>query len=220
MTTPTGSGQDQYCYPGTATLINKFDIRNNDTLANAEFHVVRCAALVLPTSPATEAGFKDNHLYLYGQLYSWAGQPRMSNLTTHGIEHAKPQAIAGELAKQFELIRQGDRFTGLKPNEFAEAAAPAVGGLAITAPFRHGNDVALRYFTKHLAQRAGYGFDFKAIDPQAWVTAKQAASRGDFRPMAETLRASVAAAPAIGLRIDNAKTNNRASRDRDDYPSR
>lgn len=220
MTSDERGHQDPYCYPGSSVLINKYNIRSHEALAKVEFHTVRLAALTLPKTLPTEAGFKDTHLFLYGRLYSWAGHQRTTDLISSGIDHTRPAAIGGELARIFSSVKDQNNFHNLKPNEFAERSAPIIGGLAVTAPFRAGNDVTLKYFVTHLAEQAGHGFSTKALDQQAWVIAKQESAKGNHAPMADTIRSCIAAAPALGLRIDNAKEKPRPSNSRNDPPTR
>jgi cell filamentation protein len=220
MSSDVAPALDAYCYPGSSILRNKYNIRDQAELKKLEFHVVRCASLTLPRAEPTEAGFKESHVFLYGQLYSWAGHQRMTDLMTAGIDHTKPQSIGSELTRQFSWLRAERNFAGLKPNEFAERAAPFFGELAVIAPFRAGNDITLRYFMQHVADHAGHGFSVKGMDKQAWVIAKQQSAQGDYKPMAETLRACIAAAPSIALRIDNAKAKAPPSKSRDDSYTR
>lgn len=194
---------DPYCYPGTVVLINKLDIRDYDKLQSAQFHVARCSSLVMPVIPPTEQGMRDAHLYLYGQLYSWAGQNRLTELNSAGISHSKPVTISTDLAREFSALRAAGNLKGLQPKEFADQAAERIGGLSLVAPFREGNDVVIRHFTKHLAAQAGHDFQIRSVDPQAWVISKQQAAVGNFKPLSETIRAGLIVSPSIGLRIDN-----------------
>lgn len=210
---------DPYCYPGSVVLINKLGIKDYDTLQSAQFHIACKGSLSMPPIAPTEQGMRDAHLYLYGQLYSWAGQNRLSDLSSAGIDHSKPVAISSDLAREFSALRAANNLKGLQPKEFADQAAERIGGLSLVAPFREGNGVVLRHFAKHLAAQAGHDFQIRSIDPQAWVIAKQQSAVGNFKPMSETIRTGLIASPSIGLRIDNTASKSKP-RHRDSGPER
>jgi len=215
MNRDASAPSDPYCYAGSVVLINKLGITDYATLQSAQFHLARKSSLAMPPVAPTEQGIRDAHLYLYGQLYSWAGQNRLTELQTGGIEHAKPIAISTDLAREFAALRAANNLKGLQPKEFADQAAERIGGLSVIAPFREGNGVVLRHFAKHLAGQAGHEFQIRSIDPQAWAISKQQSAVGNFKPLSETIRAGLIASPSIGIAIDNtvakAKPRNRDS---------
>ena len=70
----------KYCYPGTNVLKNKLDIRDSDTLHEAErdYSAVRQAELV---NQGVTGDFSFKHLcsihkHLFSDVYSWAGKTR------------------------------------------------------------------------------------------------------------------------------------------------
>ena len=78
----------KYCYPGTNVLKNKLDIRDSDTLHEAErdYSAVRQAELV---NQGVTGDFSFKHLcsihkHLFSDVYSWAGKTR----TGESLEHA------------------------------------------------------------------------------------------------------------------------------------
>lgn len=73
-----GVGQDPYCYPGTTTLRNLLDIRDDKLLAAAERDLSRLAAsklmFELPTYDLD--CLCQLHRLLFQDIYPWAGELR------------------------------------------------------------------------------------------------------------------------------------------------
>ena len=75
----------KYCYPGTNVLKNKLDIRDLDTLHEAErdYSAVRQAELV---GQGVTGDFSFKHLcsihkHLFSDVYSWAGKTRTVDIS-------------------------------------------------------------------------------------------------------------------------------------------
>ncbi len=75
----------KYCYPGTNVLKNKLDIRDSDTLHEAErdYSAVRQAELV---NQGVTGDFSLKHLcsihkHLFSDVYSWAGKTRTVDIS-------------------------------------------------------------------------------------------------------------------------------------------
>ena len=75
----------KYCYPGTNVLKNKLDIRDSDTLHEAErdYSAVRQAELV---NQGVTGDFSFKHLcsihkHLFSDVYSWAGKTRTVDIS-------------------------------------------------------------------------------------------------------------------------------------------
>lgn len=73
------------CYPGTAILINKFDIRDEAKLNEVETVLVSARSAEWLTAPAVNtfdfAHYKAIHRFLFSDLYDWAGQIRAVNIS-------------------------------------------------------------------------------------------------------------------------------------------
>lgn len=72
-----GAGQDPYCYPGTAILINKLNIKDDSALEIAERDLTEIAAETIDFSPPPYdfEFLKFLHQQLFEDVYSWAGAP-------------------------------------------------------------------------------------------------------------------------------------------------
>ena len=72
------------CYPGTTVLINKLDIRDEQTLNEAETLATYINASKLEEQPLEGAfdfaHYKAIHHFLFSDLYDWAGhKPALIN---------------------------------------------------------------------------------------------------------------------------------------------
>ena len=74
------------CYPGTDVLINNYNIRDKELLEKLEIQKVMVKLLGLDTKPERigytydKAHLINIHMFLFGELYEWAGTFRKENL--------------------------------------------------------------------------------------------------------------------------------------------
>ena len=67
------------CYPGTTVLVNKFDLHTQKELNAVESVLV--TAKTIQCAAFDFEHYKAIHRHLFGELYDWAGQVRMVNLS-------------------------------------------------------------------------------------------------------------------------------------------
>ena len=70
--------RDHYCYPDSDVLINRYDIREQTLLDQAERDVTALTIHTIKLShpPFTLQSLCHIHYCLFNELYSWAGQIR------------------------------------------------------------------------------------------------------------------------------------------------
>ena len=76
---------DLYLYPGTSVLRNKRDITDKQELAEAEAYFVEARLAAIRDAPI-ERSFTPEHLcgihrWLFGDIYSWAGEYRRTDFS-------------------------------------------------------------------------------------------------------------------------------------------
>lgn len=73
------------CYPGTTVLVNKFGLHTQKELNAVESVLVTAKTIQWSENPRCAAfdfeHYKAIHRHLFGELYDWAGQVRMVNLS-------------------------------------------------------------------------------------------------------------------------------------------
>ena len=165
---------DPYCYPGTAVLRNKFDIRNEEELKSTEARVAAFALFVLADEPLREPIDENRllatHRAIFEEIYDWAGTYRKGVGTmTKGREvgyeyqvtYGNSQFVPGEMRRVFSELEAEDFLRGLDSERFASRLAYFYSEIDSTHPFREGNSRTLRQFSADLALAAGYELDWE-----------------------------------------------------------
>jgi len=156
------------CYPGTTVLINKFGIKDEGKLLQAEIAVTQEASARWELSPQQSSfdfdHYKEIHRHLFHDLYDWAGETRTVNISKKSARfcpHGDIEALAGRI---FAGLRKSNQLKGLTKNKFV----PRFVNLYVVTnhlhPFREGNGRTQRLFLAQLARNAGFNLDFADID--------------------------------------------------------
>lgn len=95
-----------------------------------------------------------------------------------------PENIAGELNRVFGRLRSLRFLRGLDPPGFASGAAHVLAELNAVHAFRDGNGRAQLSFMALIAARAGHPLTLERLDPDPFLSAMIASSRGDEGPLA------------------------------------
>ena len=110
------------CYPGTSVLINKLDIRDENELAEAETLTTFINASRLELEPLEGhfdfEHYKAVHKFLFDELYDWAGQIRVVDISKKGTRFCPFDKIEERAKLIFERLRKRDFFRGLNKTEF------------------------------------------------------------------------------------------------------
>ena len=155
------------CYPGTTVLVNKFDLHTQRELNAVE----------------SVEHYKVIHRHLFGELYDWAGQVRMVNLSKKGTQFCPVEEIPRVSAAIFKRLAQNNLLCGLARNDFIAALVDLYQRTNELHPFREGNGRTQRVFLSQLAENAGYDLDFTAVDPDELMIATIYAAQGIEAPL-------------------------------------
>lgn len=181
---------EKYFYPGTTVLRNKLGITDQGALDNAETIIVadRLGSLA-PMKAFAYSEFKRAHVYVFQDLYEWAGQERTYTTGRSAASFAVPEFVGSEMEKRFALIRGDVRILSTDTGEFAAAAAEHVAEINAIHPFLEGNGRITRALLKDLAQRAGHRFSSAAIERSEWYEAARVSfEEQDYAPLAALIR--------------------------------
>ena len=114
------------CYPGTTVLVNKFDLHTQKELNAVESVLVTAKTIQWSENPRCAAfdfeHYKAIHRHLFGELYDWAGQVRMVNLSKKGTQFCPVEEIPRVSAAIFKRLAQNNLLCGLARNDFIMAA--------------------------------------------------------------------------------------------------
>lgn len=146
-----GVGQDPYCYPDSDVLVNKLNIRDEETLANAEieFATLRYKSYTstrLDIQKFTLEHLQRLHLHLFQDVYDWAGELRTIDIlkgATRFCTASRIKAEADRLFRQIPLLEHAKT-----PENFVRDVADLYCEINLLHPFREGNGRAQRFFLK------------------------------------------------------------------------
>jgi len=156
------------CYPGTTVLINKFGIRDEETLLQAETEVTHEAAARWESMPEKSTfdfeHYKAIHKHLFHDLYDWAGQTRSVDISKKGT-HFCPHGEIEDLARRiFAGLQKSSYLKGQSKRKFVTSFIRLYISTNYLHPFREGNGRTQRLFLAQLARNAGFNLDFADID--------------------------------------------------------
>ena len=169
------------CYPGTTCLINKLGIQDEAVLAETEAAIVFGKASLLDQQPVQGCfdfdHYKRIHQFLFCDLYDWAGQTRMIDISKKGTVFVAAKEIAQCADACFRRLASfvGE---GLSHRELAETVADFYHTVNMLHPFREGNGRTQRIFFTQWIRHLGYDLDLTSADPDAFMVATIYAARG------------------------------------------
>ena len=130
----------KYCYPGTNVLKNKLDIRDSDTLHEAErdYSAVRQAELV---NQGVTGDFSFKHLcsihkHLFSDVYSWAGKTRTVDISK-GTIFCLVQFIESQFDDLYRNLKKENFLADITDKEeMSKRLAYYLGEINMIHPFR------------------------------------------------------------------------------------
>lgn len=186
---------DQYVYPGTNVLKNKFNITDSVELERAERGATLANILEMADNDITgrfdAVHLRSIHKRIFGNIYDWAGEFRDIQLWKGGTEFSAPEKIGSDLDTLCSRIKAADYFRGMPRDATANALADVMIELNQIYPFREGNGRTQRVFVGQLAQNAGYRLDFTKISENDMRDASFSAAHGRRNLMQYLFRSSI-----------------------------
>lgn len=170
------------CYPGTAVLINKFDIRDDEKLNEVEGVLTSARYAEWLSAPkADDFGFehyKAVHRFLFSDLYDWAGKVRTVNIGKKGTQFTPAEQIGSQAEQIFKRLKECRFFKGLPHDEFVTEIVDFYCVTNSLHPFREGNGRTQRAFLTQLIRNAGYDINFADIDTDLLMIATIQSAQG------------------------------------------
>jgi cell filamentation protein len=179
---------DPYVYPGTQILRNRLDLRDQDNLHRIERRlVVQRMSEGVPSGGFDLAHLRAIHRHLFQDVYDWAGEIRLVEISRGSQQFQFRQFIATGMADVHRRLVAGRFLRGLSAGEFAKRSAVIIGDVNYIHPFREGNGRTQLQYLKLLALRAGHALGLSRIDPASWVEASKMSHDAIYDPMAESI---------------------------------
>jgi cell filamentation protein len=189
-------GIENYCYPNTDILINKLNIKNDESLSKAERDITRLKLLQLFGSSVPEKYdfplFCNIHKIIFEDIYDWAGEIRRGDFLAKGssifcrgsLIQVNADTIFGNLVKEKYLC-------DLNKQVFVSRLAYYMGEINALHPFREGNGRTAREFFRQLAFHAHYLLDFSQTQKEDLLIADINAFNGNYNDLVAILDCAV-----------------------------
>jgi cell filamentation protein len=170
------------CYPGTAVLVNKFDIRDESGLNEIETAIVSSKLVKLEEQPISGAfdfeHYRAIHRFIFEDLYDWAGEVRTVNLSKKGTHFCPAEKIVKQSELVFAYLNKQKCFQKLPHDDFVSEIVDFYCSTNYLHPFREGNGRTQRAFITGLIRNAEYDIDFADIDDDALMIATIQSAHG------------------------------------------
>lgn len=181
---------DAPAYPGTNTLINKFDLKDRKELDRHEAITFTIRHNTAPDGDLSLEHLKQIHHHLLQDVYDWAGEFRDVPTSRGSSRFAQPQYIekcALEITNSVDIAE----FKKLSRKDFAEILADIIGELNAIHPFLDGNGRAIRLYAQKLAKAVGFDFEVFKLDEKSWNAAAVSSFNTDLAPLSKIIRESL-----------------------------
>lgn len=180
---------EAYCYPPNFSVLrNKFGIRDADELDYVEREIVsQRTDEGGPSGKFDLAHLKAIHRHLFQDIYDWAGEIRMVEISKGGSQFQFRRYIETGMADVHRRLVAADFLKGLNAAAFAKEAGPILGDVNYVHPFREGNGRTQMIYLKQLTVQAGHAIDLTSIERDAWMAASRQAHLGRYDAMSECI---------------------------------
>lgn len=129
------------------------------------------------------AHLQATHRYIFGDIYSWAGELRTVRIAKDGDLFALPEHIGPYLTTlSADLAREG-RLRGLEREQFMERLTHYYAEINAVHPFREGNGRTQRAFLGQVAKATGHPIAWVHLDAERNVYAARESHRGNNSPL-------------------------------------
>lgn len=180
-----------YCYKDSDVLINKLNITNDEDLYNAERELVSYRTYELNEMPL-KGNFdfkylKDIHLYLFQDIYRWAGDIRNCNIAKQDLfclsEHI--ESFGNDI---FNELKQEKYFINYDNDKKLDKLVELFADINALHPFREGNGRSQRLFIESLAKINGIYLDLTNVSKMDMIIASHESISGDYGKLNEMFK--------------------------------
>lgn len=180
--------QSRCCYPGTDVLINKENIKDAKDLAKYEADMTIIRQYELEIEHTVKGKYGINHLkrihkYIFQDIYPFAGQFRLEDISKGSTDFCKSEFIVENLELIFNEMKKEKYLKGLNAQEFSEKVAYYMSEINMIHPFREGNGRSIREFVRQLANNCGYIINWSLIDKETLLNATIIAVNKEYSPL-------------------------------------
>lgn len=198
-----------YLVTGTSVLRNNFGFRDATQLRDVEFAATASRLLqahLRGTPPVRRIDadhIHDLHRHVFGDVFGWAGQARIVDLSKNGDGFA-PVATIGRYLREVEIAIATVDWPRADRGSLAYALAAVYVTYNHAHPFREGNGRTGTLLLHQLCAATGFRLDLSGVDPAEWVGASRDSApfrrtgAPSPRPMIPLLRRALVPTPTVG----------------------
>ncbi len=140
------------------------------------------------------------HRYLFQDVFPWAGEFRVVNISKGNSMFGPALHIGGALADALDKLSREDFLRSLPAQAFAARAAFYLGEINAIHPFREGNGRTQREFLRQLALQAGHPLSWAGFTQQEMVDASILShTKGDNAGLASIVEAALLSTRGLTL---------------------
>lgn len=163
---------NEYCYPNSDILKNKFNIKDQNSLKVAERELTSLRLAEIEVNQIKGVfdlqHLQDIHKYIFQDIYNWAGELRKVNISKVNVFCYSENIISyGKLL--FQKIKEENYLMFLDENNIYERLSYYMSEINALHPFREGNGRAQRVFISSLGKTAGYEIDFNQVSNKEMI---------------------------------------------------
>lgn len=200
----SGFAGDPHSEHGHAGPKNKFGFTDYSDLEPIEktfsFKRARQLEELGVTGKFDVAHLKSIHRYLFQDVFPWAGEFRVVNISKDNSTFGPALYIAGALTEMLDKLAREDHLRNLTQQPFLERAAFYLGEINAIHPFREGNGRAQREFIRQLAVQAGHPLSWAGFTQQEMVDASILShTKGDNSALAAIFEAALFSTRGLAL---------------------
>ena len=157
-----------YCYPSTYVLINRFGYKDYMKLNVIERERTSFRLSQLQKDPIKGnfdfTHLKAIHMCLFQDIYSWAGETRIVDISKGNTHFANYLYIIPDADRIFKELKKDNYLVDYNLNKFCEGFSYYAAEINMLHPFREGNGRTIREFLRCLALNANYQIDYSKIN--------------------------------------------------------
>jgi cell filamentation protein len=180
------------CYENSTVLINKFDIRDEETLKAMEQSItsmmIAQALIDFSFENVDFEFYKQLHKYVFSDIYDWAGTIRKVDMSKKGTNFCPADNIEKRGNAIFETLKSSDYLRNYKDDEFIIEFTDLYCDLNYLHPFREGNGRVQRLFLSMLISNLDRRLDFAEIDKDLLMIATIKSVSGDIFMLRDIFR--------------------------------
>lgn len=138
------------------------------------------------------AHLRDIHRFLFQDIFPWAGEFRVVNISKGNSMFGPALHITGALTDALDKLQRENYLLGLTSKDFSARAAFYLGEINAIHPFREGNGRTQREFLRQLALHAGHPLSWAGFTQQPMIEASILShTRGDNSQLASIVHAAL-----------------------------